>query len=868
MKKMLTLTCLLVLLAIQTLQAQFSLTTTSVPVTEDFQTFDASGCTPTPTPGQLDTKRFALYGLTIGTGPNVQPRNLPFEDTAFVVKFARGFRYPGAAVTNSGVYSYADTVNAGTNRCLWFQPTGADFTPGDMYLRAKNNTGNILTDVDFSFDWVYLNDQARVQSLNVFVSTDSVNYTEITALADTTLGTADAILYTINKSVTLSGLSIADGTAFFIKISTNDKSGQGARDEMGFDNITFTPLPVSISSIVAFNPTTLTVGENVGTTSLSIEQSIATACSVDYVVSGGSATNGTDFSLAATNPIVFDGVNTTVTIDLTIVDDILVEGTETLTLTLINPTAGCVVSSTGALAVSITDNDLPDALLSFPQPVATLNEGVGTINLPINQNTATACSVEVAIVGGTATAPADFTLSSPALVVFDGLVTSQILSIPVIDDALIEGTETVILVLQNPTAGCALGATDSLTVNIQDNDLPLYTIGAVTTTDANNAPDSLNVRCRLVGKAYGANYRQSANGLSFAISDATGSIWVFSTNKQFGYSLTEGDNVGVEGTILNFNGQVQIQLDTIVKLGNATVPTPTVTTVVNESLEADLIQLNTMKLVNPAAWTTGTPPNGFTVRVTNNVDTFTVRIDNDIDAYQMPAPTCTWFNVAGVLSQFDPSSPYTTGYQLMPRRMSDFTCLPNPSLAMSTTTATVLESVGTVTVSVDISNPNPDATTATIGLSGTATTATDYTASATSVTFPGNSTTTVSVTLTITDDILVEAAETVILTLTNPTNNATVGTPLTITITDNDQSGITPVLPSEAVTIFPNPGTQALNIQTDIQPSLIVVYDVLGAKVYESTSLASISTATWANGIYAVKILTEQGVWMGKWVKE
>lgn len=62
--------------------------------------------------------------------------------------------------------------------------------------------------------------------------------------------------------------------------------------------------------------------------------------------------------------------------------------------------------------------------------------------------------------------------------------------------------------------------------------------------------------------------------------------------------------------------------------------------------------------------------------------------------------------------------------------------------------------------------------------------------------------------------------------------------------------------------IFPNPADQKLNIETQ-QPSSIVVYDLLGTKVFESimeNTSHHVETKTWKQGIYLLKVEINQRV--------
>ncbi|MCG8332322.1 MAG: plastocyanin/azurin family copper-binding protein [Chitinophagales bacterium] len=214
--------------------------------------------------------------------------------------------------------------------------------------------------------------------------------------------------------------------------------------------------------------------------------------------------------------------------------------------------------------------------------------------------------------------------------------------------------------------GCQT-ATVTVTVNCPVS-YPEYTIGQINTVDADGAADSVGTVCQLSGIVYGVNLR--SGGLQFTIidSDVEG-IGVFSGNNNYGYTVQEGDEVIVQGEVTQFSGLTQIDIDTVwmVSAGNALV-TPTIITGLGEDTESQLVKIEDVSLVDPAQWTGS--GSGFNVEVTNGVDVITVRIDNDVDLYSLPAPTGT-FDVTGIGGQFDNSSPFDEGYQLLPRYMED-----------------------------------------------------------------------------------------------------------------------------------------------------------------------------------------------------
>lgn len=200
-------------------------------------------------------------------------------------------------------------------------------------------------------------------------------------------------------------------------------------------------------------------------------------------------------------------------------------------------------------------------------------------------------------------------------------------------------------------------------------DYPAYPIGLVTTVDGQGVTDSLNVLCQLQGVVYGINLR--ASGLQFTIiDDENDGIGVFSSNATYGYTVTEGDELIIRGRITQFNGLTQIQPDTlwVVSENNPLFP-PTVVTQLNESTESQLVRIENLSLVNPAQWTnTGT---GFNVDATNGSTVFQMRIVSTSNIFGTLPPTGS-FNLTGIGGQFDNSLPYTEGYQIFPRFLSDF----------------------------------------------------------------------------------------------------------------------------------------------------------------------------------------------------
>ncbi|MCP4440995.1 MAG: T9SS type A sorting domain-containing protein [Aureispira sp.] len=194
---------------------------------------------------------------------------------------------------------------------------------------------------------------------------------------------------------------------------------------------------------------------------------------------------------------------------------------------------------------------------------------------------------------------------------------------------------------------------------------PLYTINQINSIDANGVADSLNAICELRGVVHCIDFDGNAGYQLRIIETATGNgITVYASNDLNGYTNPlEGDMLHVKGKILQFNGLLEIGADSIMlaSQGNSLV-TPAVATVVDESNENKLIEIQGLHLVNPANWVGAT---GFTVAATTgNTDTIYIRIDGDSPLASQSAPVGT-FNVTGLGSQIDNTNPYTEYYSLM-----------------------------------------------------------------------------------------------------------------------------------------------------------------------------------------------------------
>ncbi|MCT7958469.1 Calx-beta domain-containing protein [Laspinema palackyanum] len=190
----------------------------------------------------------------------------------------------------------------------------------------------------------------------------------------------------------------------------------------------------------------------------------------------GTATAPDDYDNTPILVTFADGDTNPKTIEVPIIDDPQIEGTGTVSLTLINPTGGAILGTQKTANLDILDNEIPTpGTLQFSAANFTVNEAgtpVRAVTVTRGGGTTGAVTVQVIPVEGTATAPDDYD-NAPITVSFaDGDNEPKIVTIPMVDDEVVEGDEGVNLTLFNPTGGASLGVQNTAILAIIDNDRP------------------------------------------------------------------------------------------------------------------------------------------------------------------------------------------------------------------------------------------------------------------------------------------------------------------------------------------------------------------------------------------------------------
>ncbi|UCF77715.1 MAG: fibronectin type III domain-containing protein [Candidatus Eiseniibacteriota bacterium] len=172
---------------------------------------------------------------------------------------------------------------------------------------------------------------------------------------------------------------------------------------------------------------------------------------------------------------------------------------------------------------------------------------------------------------------------------------------------------------------------------------------------------------------------------SVCIQDETAGMNIYvSGGLNQGLHFALGDSVTFSGYIAQYQGLTEIDSSfAVVSLTtHATgrpVPAPLVLTCaqVNSTYQMDntepnesrLIRINSVELVS-GAWPVIPSTSNVTLQISDGTATTTLYIDKDSGANGTPEPV-GYFDVIGILKQYDTSLPYHSGYEIVPRFASD-----------------------------------------------------------------------------------------------------------------------------------------------------------------------------------------------------
>lgn len=299
---------------------------------------------------------------------------------------------------------------------------------------------------------------------------------------------------------------------------------------------------------IVVDQSSYSVDESVGNVSVTVRRIGGSgAIDVSFRTALGTATAGTDFTSTSGTLSWADGDFSDRTIVVPILNDELPEPAETVFVLLSNPTGGAVLGETYFAGIDIHDDDPPQTI-QFSSPTYSVVESgkLASITVTRDGGSAGTMIVDYATADGTAKSGKgrDFTATSGTLTFAPGETTKTI-SIPILDDKLFEGDESLTVSLSNPRGGATLGTNTLATLTILDQEIGQVVFsdavvnavenwGSVTLTvrrDKGNAgPVSISYATRDGTARAGRDYTATTGTLNFADGQTSASINVPLTN--------------------------------------------------------------------------------------------------------------------------------------------------------------------------------------------------------------------------------------------------------------------------------------------------------------------------------------------------
>ncbi len=367
----------------------------------------------------------SVYELTL-SGSDYVRTGISINDGDYVSIAAVKPTVQFADAASSGVESSNASIqvslnyNTATSVTVDYTTADGSATAGSDYTAASGSTLTIAAGTTSNSFTITINDDATQESDEDF---------------------------SVSLSNPSSGLNIGSQSSHTYTIIDNDNSRK-----INFDNATGNG---------SESTTSVTVGLNINTADA------GSATTVDYSVTGGTATgSGTDYTLASGTVNIAAG-NTTGSFNISINNDALDEDDETIIITLSNPT-NCNIGATNTFTYTINDDD-PTPSIQFTTTSSSGQESVATKNIQLTLSAASSKDVTVSFsTSGTATSGSDYNISASPVTITAGNTTADV-TLTINDDAIVELNETVIITLSGPV-NAVLGTNTSHTYTIQDND--------------------------------------------------------------------------------------------------------------------------------------------------------------------------------------------------------------------------------------------------------------------------------------------------------------------------------------------------------------------------------------------------------------
>ncbi|MBN8567625.1 MAG: fibronectin type III domain-containing protein, partial [Flavobacteriales bacterium] len=201
--------------------------------------------------------------------------------------------------SSGNYYNFANGVTASSaDRAIGVLTTGSFSSPRDVFFAFTNNTGSTVTSIDLTFDYEKYRTGTRAWDMTFFHGNTETNINTAATAGNQSYAAdgANAVVNpptTISKTVSLTGLSIPNGTTYYFRWRFAGNGGSTNSQGIGIDNISLTL--TSAPSIVVPTVTTTSVS-SITTSSASSGGNVTSdggASVTDRGVAFGTAANPT-----------------------------------------------------------------------------------------------------------------------------------------------------------------------------------------------------------------------------------------------------------------------------------------------------------------------------------------------------------------------------------------------------------------------------------------------------------------------------------------------------------------------------------------------------------------------------------------------
>jgi len=597
-----------------------------------------------------------------------------------------------------------------------------------------------------------------------------------------------------------------------------------ARDTTPFDLSTLASAPAAPTVSLSLSSTT---GSETGQTIITVTATASRAVTRDQTVAlavTGSGITAGDYSLSNSTITIASG-NTSGSVTFTVLDDALVEGTETATLTISSPSSGITLGSPLSQTITLTDNDSPPSVTLSLSAAAGSEAGQTIITVTATAPAAVVGSqtVEVGVSGSNITA-ADYILSNSLITISNGQSSGSV-TFTVADDALFEATETATLTLSSPSTGISLGSSISQTISITDNEILI--------TEIHPSGNS---------SSYNADWFELSNNSASAVS-------------LVGWKMDDNSNA--------FANSVALRGISSIAAGSSVI-----------FLESDASGANDATILanfSKAWFGTSTPPSGFhfgfyggsgvglsasadavnvfdaagnlVSRVNFGTATATASFDNKSGASLVSTLSVAGVDGASVsFNGAETGSPGTTTNATL------------PTLTIASTDASAAEAglnPGVFRIARSGAFTSSLAVGYTVASGSGQASGSDYTPVLNGSATIAAGQSFVDITITPVDDLLVEGSETIVLTLTSSSTYSLGNATASVTITDNDFATATPTIQEAASTTpflnMPAAGSGAasgvINDPTDPAQTLGIDFEIADADTDVNSLTVTVSSS-------------------------